>query len=100
MRAKPVERPPPLILSRSRKQITESDLEAEEDHSLIVSNVVLLAKKILNIFLGNRSTLRVNNFNGLPINSKENQVYHLTTLEKRVSHELSNTNSNGSLRHD
>ena len=65
MRAKPVERPPPIKSPPLTIQNTESNLETEENDGLIVSNVVLLAKKILDIFLRDRSTLRVENFNGL-----------------------------------
>ena len=65
MRAKPVERPPPIKLQPEIQTNTESNLETEENDSLIVSNVVLLAKNILNVFLGDGSTLGVKNFNGL-----------------------------------
>ena len=65
MRAKPVERPPPIKLQPEIKTNTESNLETEENDGLIVSNVVLLAKNVLNVFLGDRSTLGVKNFNGL-----------------------------------
>lgn len=65
MRAKPVERPPPIILECVSLQYTKGNLETKEDNALIVSNVVLLAKKILNIFLGDGSTLGMNHFNGL-----------------------------------
>ena len=67
MRAKPVERPPPIQLQPLDIQNTKSNLETEENNGLIVSNVVLLAEDVLNVFLGDRSTLRVKNFNGLPI---------------------------------
>ena len=65
MRAKPVERPPPIQLQFKFLFYTEGNLETEEDNALIISNVVLLAKKILNIFLGDGSTLGMNHFNGL-----------------------------------
>ena len=67
MRAKPVERPPPIKLQLEIQTNTKSNLETEENDGLIVSNVVLLAEDVLNVFLGDRSTLRVKNFNGLPI---------------------------------
>ena len=65
MRAKPVERPPPTQLSTHILYLTKSNLETEEDNALIISNVVLLAEDVLNIFLRDRSTLRMKNFNSL-----------------------------------
>ena len=45
--------------------VTESNLETEEDNALIVGNVVLLGEDALKLVLGDRSTLGVNNLNGL-----------------------------------
>ena len=67
MRAKPVERPPPTQLYTYILYHTESNLETEEDNTLIISNVVLLAEDVLNIFLRDRSTLRMKNFNSLRV---------------------------------
>ena len=55
------------LITTFKQSNTESNLETEEDDSLIVGNVVLLAEDVLNVFLRDRSTLRVKNFNGLPI---------------------------------
>ena len=74
MRAKPVERPPPIQLQPLDIQNTESNLETEEDDSLIVGNVVLLAEDVLNVFLGDGGTLRVKNFNGLPVIFQNSQT--------------------------
>ena len=67
MRAKPVERPPPTQLSTHILYLTKSNLETEEDNALIISNVVLLAEDVLNIFLRDGSTLRMKNFNSLRV---------------------------------
>ena len=67
MRAKPVERPPPTQLYTPILNLTESNLETEEDNALIISNVVLLAEDVLNIFLRDGSTLRMKNFNSLRV---------------------------------
>ena len=67
MRAKPVERPPPTQLSTHILYLTKSNLETEEDNALIISNVVLLAEDVLNIFLRDGSTLRMKNFNSLHV---------------------------------
>ena len=74
MRAKPVERPPPIKLQPEIQTNTESNLETEENDGLIVSNVVLLAKNVLNVFLGDGGTLRVKNFNGLPVIFQNSQT--------------------------
>ena len=67
MRAKPVERPPPTQLSTHILYLTKSNLETKEDNALIISNVVLLAEDVLNIFLRDGSTLRMKNFNSLRV---------------------------------
>ena len=74
MRAKPVERPPPIKLQPEIKTNTESNLETEENDGLIVSNVVLLAENVLNVFLGDGGTLRVKNFNGLLVISQNTRT--------------------------
>ena len=67
MRAKPVERPPPTQLYAYILNLTESNLETEEDNTLIISNVVLLTEDVLNIFLRDRSTLRMKNLYSLHV---------------------------------
>ena len=74
MRAKPVERPPPIKSPPLTIQNTESNLETEENDGLIVSNVVLLAEDVLNVFLGDGGTLRVKNFNGLLVIPQNSQT--------------------------
>ena len=64
MRAKPVDLPPPII-TLIDNQNTKGNLETKKNNSLIVSNVVLFAKKILNVFLRNGGTLRMKNFDSL-----------------------------------
>ena len=74
MRAKPVERPPPIKLQLEIQTNTESNLETEENDGLIVSNVVLLAEDVLNVFLGDGGTLGVKNFNGLLVISQNTRT--------------------------
>ena len=57
--------PPPIHYNIPITLITESNLETEENDGLIVLHVVLFAEVSLDLLLGNRSTLGVNNLNGL-----------------------------------
>ena len=62
------------LITTFKQSNTESNLETEEDDSLIVGNVVLLAEDVLNVFLGDGGTLRVKNFNGLPVIFQNSQT--------------------------
>ena len=56
------------------KQVTESNLETEEDNALIVGNVVLLGEDAFKLVLGDGSALGMDNLNGLRAHSPNKQI--------------------------
>ena len=56
------------------RQITEGNLESEEDDALIVSHVVLLGQDALKLVLGHGSALGMDNLNRLPRQSEKPQT--------------------------